>query len=1288
MKIINEEPCDSIKPLEECLQLNRQLKLFLDCSANIFVLLDADANFVYGSSNFLQLLGLEDFSSLLGKPIRNVYQYYHDDALARRNHDRFVRLMTGTEEMFVEDEELNWPMMGKRFFRMTFRRIPSHNGKTDRVLVIFTDVTEVRLEEAKRRVNELLHSSQLPTVVWDEEGNIVACNEEIFRIFGIPSNLPPCKYIEILDVIRLEYQTDGRKTEEVWQATLREAVDKGFARVVLEAKKTDGTFISFGISCACISWHSGYRLIAYYADLTEIKAREAEIKAAEEHMKLMFEATPLCCHLINRNYKVIDCSREALRLFGEPDKQKYLDNFYSFAPERQPNGEVSSVLAKKIIREAFETDGRTIIEWMHCDKVGNLIPTEVTLTRVKYKDGYIMTSYMRDLREMKKMQKEADEANEHIRIMLDSMPMTSTIFDENLNLVECNKVALELFDVPDKQTFLDAFYDYSPEFQPDGSPSKTSAQKNIQDAFDKGDAVVRWIHQRRNGELIPTEVTLVRVKHKEGYIVIGYARDLREIVKMTEEADEANERIKLMLDCSPLICVLRDENLNVIDCNQEALKIFGVTHKNDFTKDINKFYPEYQPDGKRSTEKIPELYHNLLETNTLTFEWVFQSAEGEPIPAETKVVKLPWKNTFRCLSYSRDLRETKVNEKRIQESLEQNRTLEVLKEKAQAASEAKSQFLASMSHEIRTPMNTIIGLLDLMRTDNLDATQTQYIHDVTNMSRFLLEIINSILDFHKIEAGKFELLPVHFNLKTLCNNLVSQYRFLAESKELTFMSQIAPDLPHCLYGDEVRINQVVTNLISNAIKYTQQGFVNFTVDGVVENGKEYVAFTVEDSGIGIEEENFAVLFNQFEQFDRRKNRGIPGTGLGLPIAKYLAEKMEGVIRFRSEYCKGSVFTFLLPLVQGIPEQIDRIQNFDRVIAQSDTKVLVVDDNPGNITVAIGLLARHGIAPETADNGLQAIEMIQNKNYDLVFMDHMMPEMDGIQATKIIREWKGEYYETLPIIALSANAIAGAKEMFIACGMNDFISKPVIGNDLNRALLRWLPKNKIQSLKPAAETVEPIEEEGNLNEVLQELTKIDDLSIISGLSRVGGDKKLYRDVLRQFCQSTEEDIHALKKHIKDGLWKAYTVRVHAVKSVLATIGNKFLSEWAFRLEKAATDGDTDKCLKENRNFCTALSKFHAKLLQTNLMSDVAAIVKKQKITHRILRKKLERLRTACDDFNHETAEPITKELQCVTLDAPLPLSTAMDTSLSEINTMVHVYDYDKAVEAIEKLLRML
>ncbi|MCL2623841.1 MAG: PAS domain-containing protein, partial [Planctomycetaceae bacterium] len=1031
-----EDPCDHHQQLEGCLKTNVQLKQVMDSTSNIYLLLDQETKLLYCSKSFLRFLGIKNTDEILGKSLVDILEKTHNEDFLQIQKERYVQMISGMDWSSA-DKVLNWPTVGKRTYRITFRRLSDVHGELDKIIIIFTDITDVRLEEAQRRVKDLLHSTLMPTEVWDEHGNIIEFNKRALRVFGLPETLSADEYNQLITITYPKHQADGKSTTEIRDLFLHEALDKGFAQIEIQLKKSNGTELPLGVTASRIEWLSGYRLLVYYSDLTDIKAKEARAREIDERTKLIMDAMPLSC----------------------------------------------------------------------------------------------------------------------------------TIFDENCNVLDSNTGSHLLFNMADNQSYNTNFFKLSPEFQPDGELSTDKAIRMVREALAKGKLVFEWEHKTLDGEHIPCEVTLVRIKQNDSYLAVGYARDLRELKKIQAETDEANTRIRLMLDSLPLICILRDDHFNVIDCNQETLKVLGIKNKSDILGDLFKFYPEFQPDGKRTVDMVCDIKNQMMTNNeTHTFEWTFKTVDGTLLPVESTLVRIPWKNSFCFLSFSRDLVKIKEQEQKIRESDEENRNLEIQKEAAQAASEAKSHFLASMSHEIRTPMNTIIGLLELIRTDNLDTMQTKYIRDVRYMSDVLLQIINDILDFNKIEAGKVELIPTHFNLSTFYDAMVSRHQYLAGAKSLIFNSHLAPDMPRTLLGDELRIGQIIANLISNAIKYTPQGFVNFNITEVEEDGQPFVSIIVEDSGIGIKKENFATLFEEFEQFDSHKNRGITGTGLGLSIAKRLVDMMHGKILVDSEYGKGTKFTVLLPLVKGDPEKVELKEEIERVIVKPDTKVLVVDDNAGNITVAIGMLARHGIFPDTANNGRQAVEMIKANKYDLVFMDHMMPVMDGIEATTIIRKMDGDYFRDLPIIALSANAIDTAQEQFMSCGMNDFVSKPIINSELNFAIARWLPPEKIAAQETMREKeTSPSSENLSQNKQLQELTKIEDLSLINGLSRVGGDKNLYIEVLRQFCKDAEGDIDALKQFAKQGKWKDYAIRVHGVKSVFATIGNQFMSDWAFRLE---------------------------------------------------------------------------------------------------------------------------
>jgi signal transduction histidine kinase/DNA-binding response OmpR family regulator/HPt (histidine-containing phosphotransfer) domain-containing protein len=621
---------------------------------------------------------------------------------------------------------------------------------------------------------------------------------------------------------------------------------------------------------------------------------------------------------------------------------------------------------------------------------------------------------------------------------------------------------------------------------------------------------------------------------------------------------------------------------------------------------------------------------------------------------------------------------------------------------AEQATRAKSRFLAAMSHEIRTPMNAIIGMSDLMPTENLSSLQKEYFEDIKKMSKSLLSIINDILDFSKIEAGKLELVPVHYNIRALYDHVSSMCEFIARGKGLEFRRSFDSTVPDILYGDEIKVKQIFINIINNAIKYTKKGYVSFSVflsrrnmdgtDAGRAGGTKCLTAKIEDSGIGIKEENIPKIFGSFQRFDIRKNRGIMGTGLGLAITKNLVSLMNGHIEVSSVYGSGSAFTVYLPLVPGDPGRAGRTEDIPFVRAR-DVRALVADDVPENLTVALGFLVRHGINAETAAGGFEALEKIREsvesgRPYDLVFMDHMMPDLDGIETVKQIRAFaEGDSpYASMPVVALSANAVQGAEELFLSAGMNGFISKPIDGAALNAALKHFLPEEKYtldgaEDGKPAA--AEPEEREKRLR---GELAKIEGLDLEKGLHYTAESFETYTAALRQFSSGLEKTLAVIRGSLAAEDWRAYTVQVHACKGFCAAAGAGALSGWGERLEAAAKGGDKSLCREETEAFCSALANFDAALHGTSLFAEQAGTARTETGAPE-LAAKLAELAEACEEGRSSRIGAALKELEGLRpagrADAPV-----FDAALAEVLSLAGSMDYDEAAEKARGLCALL
>lgn len=792
-----------------------------------------------------------------------------------------------------------------------------------------------------------------------------------------------------------------------------------------------------------------------------------------------------------------------------------------------------------------------------------------------------------------------------------------------------------------------------------------------------------------------------------------------------------------------ILSVIEGDIFNILDLGRGWMvenfdAMFLVADKSYGYLDSNKY-------AKKNFEELSGIHKGEKLSDRL--ERLFKSEEEEIV-----IENRHYKKYIRDLNVKNKIRGHAMILVDLTENYNMMEQLKEAKLRAEEANESKSNFLSNMSHEIRTPMNAIVGMTEILLRSDLSEQDRGYLMNIKNSGASLLTIINDILDFSKIESGKLEIIEEEYEPMSILSDLSMIFLNRIGDKPIELIFDIDKDLPNRLYGDSIRIRQVIINIANNAIKFTEAGYVRLTIKmtRMAEADMVDLAISIRDSGQGIKPDDLKKLFGSFQQVDTKKNRNKEGTGLGLAISKQLVENMGGQIGVRSEYGKGSEFYFNIPqrvvgsqiaavikeeaivhepmVVSGLMgdqrlleqmkhmaegyglryvdcyqardngdkvdfffvdegvyrdlkeniekhfvangtelcvlqnpmrenvwnEQVTVVNkplytlNFCQVINHETTavfvetdnvmnfvapqaQILIVDDNEMNLKVAGGLLQPLQMNIDTASSGKQAIEMVQEKRYHIVFMDHMMPVMDGVETTQNIRKLADEYIQNMPIIALTANAVMGAREIFKEAGMNDFVAKPIELKDICSKIRAWLPNELVHKLSAPAAVQEQIPQ--------QELPVIEGLNVAEGVKN-SGSLELFTNLLGDFYKLIDLKSTKIEKCLADGMIRDYTIEVHALKNTARMIGALELSELFYKMEQCGNAEDIETIARENPAVME-LCRSYKPILEPYGKANEQ---EKKEVPRAKIIEALDRINAAMDSFDLDGADAALSELE--------------------------------------------
>ncbi|MDR0322737.1 MAG: PAS domain S-box protein, partial [Treponema sp.] len=980
-----------------------------------------------------------------------------------------------------------------------------------------------KTREADERAQLMIENTPLTVMVWNKDIQILDCNEEAVKTFGLSSKQ---EYIDRFFSLAPEYQPNGMTSQDMIQKEITKTFQTGYAYFEwMHHHGVTGEDIPFQITWIRVNYKGEIAAVSYAQDLRELRAAISKIREADERAQIMFDVAPYACCMYDKNGDMIDCNQEIVNMFGLKDKESYFKRASELSPEYQPDGELSSVKADRNGSLAIEK-GIHRFEWLHRRLSGELFPAEITMVRVNYKGEYAVAGYIRDLTEQKakeNLTKEVMEKTTTLTAILDTAPDLIFVKDLESRYIQCNKsfealmgCSCENIIGKDDAEGLNA--------PPEVAAAFVAEDKKI---FDKKKMVSFEDHiiAADGSKVLFETVKSPLIVNGKMTGLVGIARD---ITKRKEMEKELLRHHALMDTVNAAAAVLlepdTDGGINSINRSMEMVcqkmdvdRVYlweNVKKGNDELsfRQIHKWIsPDYPLDSNLtefSCGNLPYWNSQFAERKSINGPIdSFPEAEQEFLSQQEiqsiLAVPLFFKEELWGFVSFDDCRKSHLFSKADEHTLSswgllvigaiqrgkimldlehavseaKRASSEAMKAYAQAehALEAKSRFIANMNHEMRTPMNVIVGLTDLMMEEKgVPEKVKETLVKINIAGDTLMGLISDVLDISKAEAGKMDLIPVQYDVASMLNDVITLSTIRAEDKPITFKLDIHEDMFESLYGDELRVKQILNNLLSNAFKYTKKGEVTLGVSCQHDGEAVWLSFYVEDTGIGIRKEDIGRLFSDYSQVDTKANRKIDGTGLGLSITKKFVDIMDGEISVKSDYGRGTVFSARVrqgfvtdkviskETVKSLSSlrYLDDKKKAQKKLERADlsyARVLVVDDFPTNLDVAAGMLRKYKMQVDCVMSGQESVDAIARGKpvYNAIFMDHMMPEMDGVEAVKLIRALKTDYAKNISIIALTANAVAESEKMFLENGFDAFLPKPFNTMSLDSVVQRWV-----------------------------------------------------------------------------------------------------------------------------------------------------------------------------------------------------------------------------------------